>query len=213
MPDTSNAELAKDPSRIVVLVSGSGTNLQALIDAELDPAVPTDFTIAAVGADKSEIEGLARAERAGIPTFVVNPKTSSSRIEWDQALAERLVDYQPDWVVSAGFMRILGPQVLRKFPNRIVNTHPSLLPSFPGAHAVSDALAHGVKVTGCTIHLVDSGVDTGPILAQAAVPILPEDDVDSLHDRVKQVERSLLLATVNKLCTQGVQLTGREARF
>ena len=196
-----------------MLISGSGTNLQALIDAEQDPSVETNYTIIGVGADKPDIEGLARAERAGIPTFVVNPLKSSSRVEWDQALAERLSDYQPNWVVSAGFMRILGPQVLRKFDNRIVNTHPSLLPSFPGAHAIDDALAHGVKITGCTIHLVDSGVDTGPILAQAAVKVEPGDDSDILHERVKQVERSLLLKTINKICTQGVTVAGREARF
>lgn len=199
-----------NPAKIVVLVSGSGTNLQALIDAQNDPLVETAFTIVAVGADKPDIEGLERAERAGISTFVVNPLKSSSRVEWDQALAERLMDYQPDWVVSAGFMRILGPQVLRKLTNRIVNTHPSLLPSFPGAHAIDDALAHGVKITGCTIHLVDSGVDTGPILAQAAVPVEPGDTADSLHERVKQVERSLLLNTVNRLCTHGVEVKGRE---
>ncbi len=192
----------KIPSKIVVLVSGSGTILQSLIDAEQDLAIDTRYTIVSVGSDKPEIEGLARAERAGIPTFIVDPTKSSSRIEWDQALAERLSDYQPDWVVSAGFMRILGPQVLRKFPNRIINTHPSLLPSFPGAHAVDDALAHGVKVTGTTVHIVDSGVDTGPILAQAAVPVEPSDDAGTLHERVKQVERKLLLNTVNTLCSQ-----------
>ena len=196
-----------------MLISGSGTNLQALIDAEQDPSVETNYTIIGVGADKPDIEGLARAERAGIPTFVVNPLKSSSRVEWDQALAERLSDYLPNWVVSAGFMRFLGPQVLRKFDNRIVNTHPSLLPSFPGAHAIDDALAHGVKITGCTIHLVDSGVDTGPILAQAAVKVEPGDDSDILHERVKQVERSLLLTTINRLCTQGVTVAGSKARF
>lgn len=199
---TAETSAVRAPRKIVVLVSGSGTILQSLIDAERDAAVITDYTIVAVGADKPDIEGLGRAERAGIPTFVVNPLKSSSRVEWDQALAERLSDYQPEWVVSAGFMRILGPQVLRKFPNKIINTHPSLLPSFPGAHAVDDALAHGVKVTGCTVHIVDSGVDTGPILAQVAVPVEPDDDADTLHERVKQVERKLLLDTINKLCTQ-----------
>lgn len=199
---TAETSAVRAPRKIVVLVSGSGTILQSLIDAERDSLVTTDYTIVAVGADKPDIEGLGRAESAGIPTFVVNPLKSSSRIEWDQALAERLSDYQPEWVVSAGFMRILGPQVLRKFPNKIINTHPSLLPSFPGAHAVDDALAHGVKVTGCTVHIVDSGVDTGPILAQVAVPVEPDDDADTLHERVKQVERKLLLDTINKLCTQ-----------
>lgn len=207
-PDT-----ATPTSKIVVLISGSGTNLQALIDAEQDPSVATNYSIVAVGADKAEIAGLSRAERVGIPTFVVNPKTSSSRIEWDQALAERLSDYQPDWVVSAGFMRILGPQVLRKFSNRIINTHPSLLPAFPGAHAVDDALAHGVKVTGCTIHLVDSGVDTGPILAQIAVPIESKDDAESLHERIKQTERTLLVSTLNQLCAHGVEVMDRHANF
>lgn len=189
------------PRKIVVLVSGSGTILQSLIDAERDSTVTTNYKIIAVGADKPDIEGLARAERAGIPTFVVNPLKSSSRVEWDQALAERLSDYRPDWVVSAGFMRILGPQVLRKFPDRIINTHPSLLPSFPGAHAIDDALAHGVKVTGCTVHIIDSGVDTGPILAQVAVKIEPGDSSETLHERVKQVERKLLVDTINQLGT------------
>lgn len=199
---TAEPGTTEAPRKIVVLVSGTGTILQSLIDAERDSAVATDYKIIAVGADKPDIEGLARAERAGIPTFVVNPLKSSSRVEWDQALAERLSDYRPDWVVSAGFMRILGPQVLRKFPNRIINTHPSLLPSFPGAHAIDDALSHGVKVTGCTVHIVDSGVDTGPILAQVAVLVESGDDSETLHERVKQVERKLLIDTINQLCTQ-----------
>ncbi|MFZ1362845.1 MAG: phosphoribosylglycinamide formyltransferase [Candidatus Nanopelagicales bacterium] len=199
---TAEPGTTEAPRKIVVLVSGTGTILQSLIDAERDSAVATDYKIIAVGADKPDIEGLARAERAGIPTFVVNPLKSSSRVEWDQALAERLSDYRPDWVVSAGFMRILGPQVLRKFPNRIINTHPSLLPSFPGAHAIDDALSHGVKVTGCTVHIVDSGVDTGPILAQVAVSVESGDDSETLHERVKQVERKLLIDTINQLCTQ-----------
>jgi phosphoribosylglycinamide formyltransferase-1 len=142
---------------------------------------------------------LARAEQAGIPVFVERPADHPDRPAWDAALLARLRAFDPDWVVSAGFMRILGPSVVDAFPGRIVNTHPALLPAFAGAHGVRDALRYGVKVTGCTVHVVDHGVDTGPILAQRAVEVLPGDDEASLHERIKEVERTLLVETLAQL--------------
>jgi phosphoribosylglycinamide formyltransferase-1 len=134
----------------------------------------------------------------------------SDRAQWDAELAVAIAAHNPDWVVSAGFMRILGPEVLAQFPNRIVNTHPALLPSFPGAHAVADALAYGVTVTGCTVHLVDAGVDTGPVLAQQAVSVKVDDTEESLHERIKSVERELLVEVVQRLCRHDVEVVGRE---
>lgn len=179
-----------DPARVVVLVSGSGTLLQALLDACEDPMYGVQ--VAAVGADRESIAGLERARRRGIPTFVVRLADHPARAGWDTALAAAIAEHQPALVVSAGFMKILGPAVLARFT--VVNTHPALLPSFPGAHAVRDALAHGVKVTGCTMHTVDAGVDTGPILAQRAVDVLDGDTEESLHERIKAVERTMLVA-------------------
>jgi len=199
---------AREPARLVVLISGSGTNLQALLDAAASPQYPA--TVVAVGSDRTEIAGLARAEDADIPTFVVDPSVYSDRAQWDAELAVAIAAHNPDWVVSAGFMRILGPEVLAQFPNRIVNTHPALLPSFPGAHAVADALAYGVTVTGCTVHLVDAGVDTGPVLAQQAVSVKVDDTEESLHERIKSVERELLVEVVQRLCRHDVEVVGRE---
>jgi len=184
-------------ARIVVLASGSGTLLQALIDAARAEAL--DVSITAVGSDVPGVMALTRAEDAGIPVFVQEPMAYATRDDWNAALTERVASFAPDWVVSAGFMRILGPEFVDTFSGRILNTHPALLPSFPGAHAVRDALAHGVKVTGCTVHLVDHGVDTGPILAQRAVEVLPDDDEASLHERIKIVERELLVQTLAAL--------------
>ncbi|GII90883.1 phosphoribosylglycinamide formyltransferase [Sinosporangium siamense] len=198
--------MSRQAARLVILVSGSGTNLQALLDAVSDDGYGA--AIVAVGADRDGIEGLARAERAGVPTFVERVKAHPSREAWDEALASRLAEHRPDLVVSAGFMKILGPRVLKE--NSIVNTHPALLPSFPGAHAVRDALAYGVKVTGCTVHLVDAGVDTGPVIAQEAVEVLPGDDESSLHERIKVVERRLLVQTVGRMAREGFTVTGRE---
>ncbi len=183
------------PVGIVVLVSGSGTLLQALVDASLDPAY--GVRVLAVGADRDDIEGLRRAQRAGIETFVCRVRDFPDRAAWDVALAAEIAARAPDLVVTAGFMRILGPATLGG--PAIVNTHPALLPSFPGAHAVRDALAHGVKVTGTTAHLVDAGVDTGPILAQRAVEVLDDDTEESLHERIKVVERQLLVEIVGAL--------------
>ncbi len=196
-------------SRLVVLVSGSGSNLQALLDAAEDPRYPAE--VVAVGADVPDAFGLERAAGAGVTTFVVEPKAYADRAAWTAALADAVAAHQPDWVVCAGFMRILGPAFVQRFAGRIVNTHPALLPSFPGAHGVRDALAYGVKVTGCTVHLVDEGVDTGPVLAQAAVAVEPDDDEASLHERIKTVERELLVETVAALAARGCTVTGRKA--
>ncbi|MER6943479.1 phosphoribosylglycinamide formyltransferase [Nonomuraea sp. NPDC000554] len=195
--------------RLVVLVSGSGTNLQALLDASADPAYGA--SVVAVGADRDGIEGLARASRADVPTFVERMGDYASRSQWDVAIAERIAAYEPDLVVSAGFMKILGAPTLKNFP--VVNTHPALLPSFPGAHGVRDALAHGVKVTGCTVMLADAGVDTGPIIAQEAVAVLPDDDEHTLHERIKTVERRLLVEIVGRMVREGWTVSGRTVRI
>lgn len=183
--------------RLLVLVSGSGTLLQALLDAEASGELAAE--VVAVGSDRAGIEGLARAERAGIPSFVVRVPDFASRADWDAALAQACAGYEPDLVVSAGFMKLCGPAFLERFAGRFVNTHPALLPSFPGAHGVRDALAHGVKVTGCTIFEVDAGVDTGRIIDQVAVRVEPGDTEESLHERIKVAERRLLVDTVNAL--------------
>lgn len=190
-------------ARLVVLVSGSGTLLQALLDAADLPV-----KIVAVGADRGGIEGLARAERAGVPGFTVRLRDHADRAEWDRALTEAVAEYSPDLVVSAGFMKILGPTFLGRFP--VVNTHPALLPAFPGAHAVRDALAYGVRVTGSTVHLVDGGTDTGPILAQRPVVVEGGDDESALHERIKVVERELLVDTVSRLVREGCTVVGRK---
>lgn len=183
---------------VVALVSGSGTLLQALLDANL-----AQVRIVAVGADAADVPALARATAAGIPTFVVDPREFDDRDAWNEALAESLRSYAPDLVVSAGFMRIIGADVVREFQGRIINTHPALLPSFPGAHGVADALAYGVKVTGCTVHFIDVGVDTGTIIAQRAVDVEPGDSVESLHERIKVVERALLVDVVSEFARRG----------
>lgn len=176
--------------RVVVLVSGSGTLLQAVLDASDEPGYGVE--VVAVGADRDDIAGLDRARGRGIRTFVVSLADHPDRASWDLALTAALEEHHPDLVLSAGFMKILGPQVLAV--HRVINTHPALLPSFPGAHGVRDALAHGVKVTGCTLHEVDAGVDTGTILAQRAVDILDGDTQETLHQRIKVAERELLVA-------------------
>ncbi|MFG2226844.1 phosphoribosylglycinamide formyltransferase [Streptomyces sp. NPDC048644] len=202
------------PARLVVLVSGSGTNLQALLDA-VAAAGPAAYgaEIVAVGADRDGIAGLDRAERAGLPTFVCKVKDHGDRAQWDAALTEATAAYAPDLVISAGFMKILGRDFLARFGGRIVNTHPALLPSFPGAHGVRDALAYGVTVTGCTVHFVDEGVDTGPIIAQGVVEIRDEDDESALHERIKEVERTLLVEVVGRLARHGYRIEGRKVRI
>ncbi|MEU5052327.1 phosphoribosylglycinamide formyltransferase [Streptomyces sp. NPDC021096] len=201
------------PARIVVLVSGSGTNLQALLDAIADDPDGYGARIVAVGADRDAIAGLERAERAGLPTFVCRVKDHADRDAWDRALAAATAAYEPDLVVSAGFMKILGKEFLARFGGRIVNTHPALLPSFPGAHGVRDALAYGVKVTGCTVHFVDEGVDTGPIIAQGVVEVGDGDDEAALHERIKEVERQLLVEVVGRLARHGYRIEGRKVRI
>ena len=193
------------PARVVVLVSGSGTLLQAVLDAADLPV-----RVVAVGADRTGIAGLERAERAGVPSFVTRLRDYADRGEWDRALTKAVAAYEPDLVVSAGFMKILGPEFLTTFGGRVINTHPALLPAFPGAHAVADAISYGVRVTGCTVHLVDAGVDTGPIVAQEAVSVVPGEDVDALHERIKVVERRLLVDVIALLTRQGNTVHGRK---
>ena len=184
-------------ARVVVLVGGSGSNLQALLDAAGRAEYPAE--VVAVGADRADIPALRRAEDAGIPTFVVDVAHFDTRLGWDAALTEHVAEFSPDLVVSAGFMKLAGSTFLATFGGRFINTHPALSPSFPGRHGPRDALAYGVKVSGCTIFLVDDGVDTGPILAQTAVPVLEGDSEASLHERIKEQEHQLLVRTVAEL--------------
>ena len=193
--------------RIVVLVSGSGTNLQALLDAATDH----EYDVVAVGADRDGIEGLARAERAGVPTFVHRLKDHPDRGAWDAALLADVASYEPDLVVLAGFMKLVAPDFFERFPT--VNTHPALCPSFPGMHGARDALEYGVKVTGCTLFLVDGGVDTGPIVAQAPVPVLDDDTEESLHERIKTEERRILVDSVATMARSGWRVEGRHVRL
>jgi phosphoribosylglycinamide formyltransferase 1 len=196
------------PARVVVLVSGSGTLLQALLDAAAEPGYPA--AVVAVGADRPGIEGLARAGRSGVPTFVEPVRAHPDRAAWNAAVTSAVVGHRPDLVVSAGFMKILGADFLAGIGCPMVNTHPALLPAFPGAHPVADTLAYGVKVTGATVHLVDTGVDSGPVLAQAAVAVHPGDTEHDLHERIKIEERRLLVSTVAALALKGATVSGRE---
>jgi phosphoribosylglycinamide formyltransferase-1 len=199
------------PVKVVVLASGSGTLMQALIDATERRGYPAK--VVAVGTDRDGAEALAKAERAGVPHFTVRMADHPDRAAWDKALAEAVAAYRPDLVVSAGFMKILGADFLARFANRVINTHPALLPSFPGMHAVADALAMGVKVTGSTVHFVDAGVDTGPIIAQEAVVVETDDDAAQLHERIKVVERRLLVDVVERLGRGGCTVDGRKVSF
>ncbi len=194
-----------------MLISGAGTNLQALIDASADTSYGA--RVVAVGADRPGIEGLARAERAGLPAFVHRVSDYPERGAWDRALTDACAVFEPDLVVSAGFMKLVGDPFLDRFGGRFVNTHPSLLPAFPGMHAPREALAYGVKVTGCTVFLVDSGIDAGPVVAQAAVPVFDSDDDDRLHERIKTVERGLLVDTVGRMARDGWSVQGRKVRI
>jgi len=189
------------PLRLVVLVSGAGTLLQALLDARAEGGLAAD--VVAVGSDRAQAQGLVRAREAGVPTFVHPLRSGDDRSGWDAGLASTVARFEPDLVVSAGFMKLVGPAFLDRFAGRMVNTHPSLLPSFPGMHGVADALGHGVKVTGATLFAVDEGVDTGRIIAQEAVAVLPGDTVASLHERIKVVERRLLVDFVNDWAGRG----------
>ena len=198
-------------ARLVVLVSGTGTNLQALIDACADDAYGAD--VVAVGADRDGIAALARAAGAGIPTFVHRVKDYSSRADWDMVLAESCAAYQADLVILAGFMKLVGPRFLGRFGGRCLNTHPALLPSFPGMRGVRDALDYGVKVTGCTVLIVDPGIDAGPVVAQRPVLVRDDDDEASLHERIKVTERALLVETVGRMVREGWSVRGRKVRI
>jgi len=169
--------------------------------------------IAAAGADRDGTGALARAEAAGIPTFICRVRDYPDRASWDRALTQMCADFEPDLVVSAGFLKLFGPRFLDKFADKIINSHPALLPSFPGLHGVRDALAYGVKVTGCTVFFVDAGLDSGPVIAQAAVPVRDDDDEESLTERVKAAERVLLTQTVATMVSRGWSVTGRTVRI
>jgi len=196
-------------ARVVVLLSGTGSLCEALLTAAEDPGYPA--TVVAVGSDR-DAAGLEHARRRGIPTFTCALRDHPDRAAWDRALAQAITAHRPDLVVSAGFMKLVGPAVLDGFGGRLLNTHPALLPAFPGAHAVRDALAAGVAVTGATVHLVDAGVDTGPVLAQQEVAVRPDDDEAALHERIKTVERQLLADTVAELATADATRRGRVPR-
>ena len=198
-------------ARLVILVSGSGTNLQALLDACADPSYGAE--VVAVGADRSGIEGLARAERVGVPTFVRRVRDFDTRAHWDSALTDEVASYEPMLVVSAGFMKLVGETFLTRFEGRMLNTHPALSPSFPGMHGPADALAYGVKVTGCTLFVVDQGVDTGPIVDQRAVEVAEDDTSESLHERIKVAERAMLVDCVGRMAREGWRVEGRRVRI
>jgi phosphoribosylglycinamide formyltransferase 1 len=203
--------LPPDPLRLVVLISGSGTLLQALIDACAAP----DFgaQVVAVGADRDQIPGLQRAESAGISTFVHPLVPGADRAEWDRQLTQLVAKFEPSLVVMAGFMKLVGPQFLATYGGRLINSHPALLPSFPGMQGPRDALAYGVKISGATIFLVDDGVDTGIVVDQVAVRVEDDDSVEDLHERIKIAERDLLVQTVHRLATRSWHLSGRRLRW
>ena len=221
-PPTAGAEGASRPgaptprtvrpgARVVVLASGAGSNLAALLDAQRDEGLGA--RVVGVVSDVPSAGALELARAAGVATAVVSPREFADRPAWDAALAQAVAVFDPAWVVCAGFMRILGAPFLGRFEGRVLNTHPALLPAFPGAHAVRDALAHGARVTGCTVHLVDAGVDTGPILAQRAVEVAEDDDEASLHERIKVVERELLVDVVGRVVRSGITVEGNRARL
>lgn len=186
-------------ARLIVLASGAGTLLQALLDAQADPAYPAE--VVAVVSDRPDARALVRAERLGLAAELVVLTDFTDRAAWNAALSERVVGHRPDLVVLAGFMKILSPDFLRRVGGRVINTHPALLPSFPGAHAVRDALDAGVGVTGASVIWVDHGIDTGQVIAQADVPVMDGDDESSLHERIKVVEREMLIRVVAELVT------------
>jgi phosphoribosylglycinamide formyltransferase-1 len=207
----SRRDSRRSQLRVAVLVSGAGTNLQALLDAATEPGYGA--RVVAVGADRDGIEGLLRAERAGVPTFVHRVADFATREDWDDALTASVSGYEPDLVISAGFLKLVGGAFLAAFGGRLLNTHPALSPSFPGMHAPADALAYGVKVTGCTLFVVDDGIDTGPIVAQRTVPVLESDDAATLHERIKTEERRMLVEAVGRIARDGFRVEGRKVRF
>ena len=208
MPEPVAAVRLGRAARLVVLISGSGTLLQALIDACADSAYGAK--VVAVGSDRPNIQGLERAVRANIPTFVESLQDHATRAAWDQALTADVAAYEPDLVISAGFMKLVGPEFLARFEGRMINTHPALLPSFPGMHGPRDALAYGVKITGATVFLVDAGIDSGVILDQRAVQVADNDTVETLHERIKVAERELLVTITHQLATRGWRVADRK---
>jgi phosphoribosylglycinamide formyltransferase-1 len=199
------------PTSLVVLVSGSGSNLQALLDATSDPAYGA--RIVAVGADRYGIAGLDRAAAAGIPTFVDRVPAYPHRDDWDAALTAHVLEHKPGLVISAGFLKLVGPRFMEAFGDRYINTHNSLLPAFPGMHGPRDALAYGVRITGATLFFVDSGVDTGPIIAQVSVPVLDDDTEETLTERIKVAERAQLVEQVGRLVREGWTIEDRKVRI
>jgi phosphoribosylglycinamide formyltransferase 1 len=210
-PPRTGPQPAPGPLRLVVLISGTGTLLQALLDACADPAYGA--TVVAVGSDRPGVAGLDRAAAAGVPTFVHPLAAGADREQWDAGLTALVAAHRPDLVVSAGFMKLVGRTFLATFGGRMINTHPALLPAFPGMHGPRDALAHGVKVTGATVFFVDDGVDTGAILDQVAVRVADDDSVESLHERIKVAERDLLVSTTHRLATHRWQVVDRKVRW
>jgi formyltetrahydrofolate-dependent phosphoribosylglycinamide formyltransferase len=198
----------REPARLVVLVSGSGSNLQALLDACADPGYGA--RVVAVGADRDGIAGLDRAAASGVPTFVDVVKAHPTRDDWDRVLTAHVAEYEPDLVISAGFLKLVGERFLAAFGDRYINTHNSLLPAFPGMHGPRDALAYGVKVAGATLFFVDAGVDTGPIIAQVAVPVLGDDSEETLTERIKEAERRQLVDAVGRLVREGWTINERK---
>jgi phosphoribosylglycinamide formyltransferase-1 len=196
------------PARLVVLISGSGSNLQSLLDATADPAYGAQ--VVAVGADREGIAGLDRAVAAGVPTFVDSVKAYPARDDWDAALTAHVAEHKPDLIISAGFLKLVGARFLTAFGDRYLNTHNALLPSFPGMHGPRDALAYGVKLTGATLFFVDAGVDTGPIVAQVAVPVLADDTEETLTERIKEAERAQLVESIGRLVRDGWTISDRK---
>ncbi|WP_062463251.1 phosphoribosylglycinamide formyltransferase [Demequina soli] len=197
--------------RVVVLASGAGSTMRAVLDAARDESYGA--RVVGVITDKDDAGALAIAHEHALPTAVVRLADFESRALWDQAIARTIATFDPDLVLLAGFMRLLGEPTLDRFGGRIINTHPALLPAYPGAHGVRDALAGGAKVTGCTVMLVDAGVDTGPIVAQAAIEVLDDDTEATLHERIKDVERGLVARTLGRMARDGWTVTGRSVRI
>jgi phosphoribosylglycinamide formyltransferase 1 len=196
------------PARLAVLVSGAGSNLQALLEACADPSYGAAVVV--VGADRDGIRALDVAAAAGVPSFVERIGDYTARADWDEALTRRIAAYDPDLVISAGFLKLVGRAFLARFGDRYVNTHNALLPAFPGIHGPRDALAYGVKVSGATLFFVDDGVDTGPIVAQVAVPVEDDDTEDNLTERIKAAERRQLVEWVGRLVREGWSISGRK---
>lgn len=202
---------APSPRRLVVLVSGAGTTMRAILEATKNPGYGARIEL--VVSDRDDAPALDIARASGIPVEVVPLSGFETREGWDEALGNMIERHSPTLVVLAGFMKILSPKVVERFRGKTINTHPALLPAFPGAHAVRDALVHGVKVTGCTVHFVEEEVDAGPIVAQAAVDVKDGDTEESLHERIKSVERGLVVDTVERLLKEGWTIDGRRVRW